>query len=38
MNDPEDKGEGEVVDDEDDEDDEELQEWKGPGKEELLVK
>ena len=38
MNDPEDKGEGEVEDDEDDEDDEELQEWKGFGKEELLVK
>ena len=38
VNDPEDKGEGEVVDDEDDEDDEESQEWKGFGKEELLVK
>ena len=35
VNDPEDKGEGEVVDGDDDE---ELQEWKGFGKEELLVK
>ena len=33
VNDPEDKGEGEVVDDDDDE---ELQEWEGFGKEELL--
>ena len=35
MNDPEDKGEGEVVNGDDDG---ELQEWKGFGKEELLVK
>ena len=33
MNDPEDKGEGEVVDDDEEE---ELQEWEGFGKEELL--